>query len=298
MINLELYKVFYTVAKCKSITKAANELCLSQPAVSQAIKQLENQLGGKLFNRVSRGMELTEKGGKQVFECVSKAIELLETAEDKFKKLNGDNGGHLKISAPDTIISHVLMPYIKEFHALKPLVTISFINGTTQKTLDFIKDKKADIGFVNLPIFDLDVTLVGQIGSLNDVFVASDKYSELKGKEIEFSSLSNYPLIMLEQKTSTRQEFINFTRSLNVELTPEFELASWKLCVEMAKGGLGIACVPREYIKDELEKGQLFELNVTPKIPTRSIGVILNSEREVAGELAEFLKIIKKLNNV
>ena len=60
MINLELFRVFYTVAKCGSLTKAADELFISQPAVSQAIKQLEQQLGGKLFNRVSRGMELTD----------------------------------------------------------------------------------------------------------------------------------------------------------------------------------------------------------------------------------------------
>ena len=80
MINLELFRVFYTVAKCGSLTKAADELFISQPAVSQAIKQLEQQLGGKLFNRVSRGMELTENGGKQIFEYVAGAISLLEKA--------------------------------------------------------------------------------------------------------------------------------------------------------------------------------------------------------------------------
>ena len=62
MVNLELYKVFYTVAKCGSLTKAAEELYISQPAVSQAIKQLETQLGGRLFNRTRKGMELTEPG--------------------------------------------------------------------------------------------------------------------------------------------------------------------------------------------------------------------------------------------
>ncbi|MBP5177345.1 MAG: LysR family transcriptional regulator, partial [Clostridia bacterium] len=77
MVNLELDNVFYTVAKCKSITKAAEELFISQPAVSHAIKQLESELGGKLFNRVSRGMELTETGGKQMFEAVERAMAIL-----------------------------------------------------------------------------------------------------------------------------------------------------------------------------------------------------------------------------
>ena len=84
MVNLDLYRVFYTVAKCGSLTKAAEELFISQPAVSQAIKQLEQQLGGKLFNRVSRGMQLTETGGKQMFAIVSEIIEKLDKAEKDF----------------------------------------------------------------------------------------------------------------------------------------------------------------------------------------------------------------------
>ena len=79
MVDLDLYRVFYTVAKCGSLTKAAEELYISQPAVSQAVKQLEAQLGGKLFNRVSRGMELTETGGKQMFEIVEQALNMLDT---------------------------------------------------------------------------------------------------------------------------------------------------------------------------------------------------------------------------
>ena len=77
MINLDLYRVFYTVAKCGSLTKASEELYISQPAVSQAIKNLENQLGGKLFNRVSRGMELSETGGRQIYEINIRSLRLI-----------------------------------------------------------------------------------------------------------------------------------------------------------------------------------------------------------------------------
>ena len=85
MVNLELYKVFYTVAKCGSLTKAAEELYISQPAVSQAIKQLEAQLGGQLFNRTHKGMELTETGGKQIFgnESTCQEFSSLTSSEDK-----------------------------------------------------------------------------------------------------------------------------------------------------------------------------------------------------------------------
>ncbi len=77
MVNLELYRVFYTVARCGSLTKAAEELFISQPAVSQAIKQLENQLGTALFNRTHKGMELTAQGGEVVFHDIERALQLL-----------------------------------------------------------------------------------------------------------------------------------------------------------------------------------------------------------------------------
>ena len=73
MVNLDLYKVFYTVAKCGSLTKAADELYISQPAVSQAIKQLEAQLGVSLFTRTHKGMELSARSGKQIFAKVEEA---------------------------------------------------------------------------------------------------------------------------------------------------------------------------------------------------------------------------------
>lgn len=294
MINLELFRVFYTVAKCGSLTKAADELFISQPAVSQAIKQLEQQLGGKLFNRVSRGMELTDNGGKQIFEYVAGAISLLEKAENKFTELNETAVGSLKISAADTVITHVLMKYIIEFHEKYPQVNVSFINSTSRGTLETVKANRADIGFVNLPITDDGVIFTGQMGRLHDVFVASDKYKNLLNERLTLNALSNYPLLMLEQNTSTRQEFINFTHSLNIDLTPEFELGSLELCVQMAKNGLGIACVSREFVEDELKNGELFELNVLPELPTRAIGVILNKNAERTFALNEFLTLLNK----
>ena len=110
MVDLDLYKLFYTVAKNGSLTKAAQELHISQPAVSQAIKQLENKLGGKLFNRVSRGMELTETGGRQVFAAVDQAMKLIGAAEAKFKEMKTVATGTVRISATDTMNCTGLKP--------------------------------------------------------------------------------------------------------------------------------------------------------------------------------------------
>lgn len=293
MIDLDLYRVFYTVAKCGSLTKASEELYISQPAVSQAIKHLETQLGGKLFNRVSRGMELTETGGRQIFEIVERAIKLLDSAESKFKESKNIATGVLRISAADTVVTHYLMRYIKKFHELYPNVVITFKDCTTKDTLERIKSHKADIGLVSLPINDDDVLLTGQTGVIEDIFVASDKYSNLFDSIIDLRDLPDYPIIMLDNSTSTKKEITNFLDKHGINVTPEFEAGSVELIIEMAKNGMGIACVPRRYVLEELARKELYEIKVSPTLPTRATGVVLNKDVNTHSfALKEFVKIL------
>lgn len=293
MVDLDLYRVFYTVAKCGSLTKAAEELYISQPAVSQAIKQLESQLGGKLFNRVSRGMELTETGGKQMFDIVEQALKMLDSAEDRFRERRNIAIGQIRIAAADTIVTHFLMRYIKKYHEIYPNVNIIFKNSTTKEALDMIKSNKADIGMVNLPIYDKDVIMTGQTGIIEDIFVASDKYKELFDKNLSLRDLPDYPVLMLDGTTSTTKEINDFFDSMSIKIVPEFEAGSIELLIEMAKNGLGIACVPRRYVLDELAKKELREVKVTPSLPLRATGVIIRGEiEEHSFAVKEFIKVL------
>lgn len=298
MVNLELYRVFYTVAKCGSLTRAADQLFISQPAVSQAIKQLETQLGGKLFIRQSRGMELTDPGGKQMFAIVSEVIEKLTVAENQFNEITTHASGSVRISAADSLTTYRLMKYISEYHEMYPYVSFSFTNSTTRQSIELIKENKADIGFVNLPIDEKSVAFTGQTGKLRDVFVASTKkFSHLKDKEIELDSLSNYPIALLDASTTTRQEIDKFLSDSSIKLVPEIEVSTGSLLVQLAKRGLAISCVPKDYVLEELESGELFELNVTPSLPIRVTGVIVNKDKNYSPAVAEFLKLLNKYEN-
>ncbi|MBO7525272.1 MAG: LysR family transcriptional regulator [Clostridia bacterium] len=292
MINLELFRVFYTVAKCKSITKAAEELFISQPAVSQAIKSLENQIGGKLFNRVSRGMELTEPGGKEMFEKVKEAIELLDSAEKNFSDMKEVASGSVRIAAAANVINFFLIKYIKMFREKYPNVALTFLNGTSKECMELVKEDKADVGFANLPITSGGVTFTGQTGKVHDVFVASDKFSELFDKEINLGYLSNYPLMMLDSSTMTRNNIDEFLSDHNIKLSPDMEFGSVEILTSLAVNGLGIACVPKEYVLDEIESGKLKVLSVTPSLPTRAIGVVINKQKTYGFAVNEFLKIL------
>ena len=222
MIDLNLYRTFYMVAKCGSLTKAAEELYISQPAVSQGIKMLEQHLGGKLFTRRSRGIELTEPGGNQLYEAISQIFEKIEKSEKDFHQVKITATGNVRICASDNVTTYSLMRYITEYHDMYPNVSLSLTNTNTRQAIDMIKDNKADIGFVNLPIEDKGVSFTGQTGKIHDVFAASNKFAHLFNVEIALDQINNFPILLFDQTTMTRQEIDKFTHDLNIVLTTEY----------------------------------------------------------------------------
>ena len=295
MVNLELYRVFYTVAKCGSLTRAADELFISQPAVSQAIKQLEGQLGTPLFNRTHRGMELSDRGGKQIFDIVARALAELDEAENKLKEINSTATGTIRISASDTIFSYVVIDKIAEYHEKFPDVKINLINCITTETLDLLKNNKCDIAFLNLPVDDKDINLTSVIMPLHDTFVANKNYAALAEDVQPLKSMHDYPLLMLDQNTVTRKAIINFSHSIGVHLHPEVECGSLELMIQLAKNGVGIACVPKEYVRRELNDDKtLFEIRTEPALPARSIGIAFPKNQPVSYATKEFFKLFNK----
>ena len=229
MVNLELYRVFYTVAKCGSLTRAADELFISQPAVSQAIKQLEGQLGVSLFNRTHRGMELSEQSGKQIFPIVERALRELDEAENKLKEMNTTATGTIRISASDTIFSYALIDKIAEYHEKYPEVKLNLINCITTETLELLKNNRCDVAFLNLPVDDKDFVLSSVMMPLHDTFVANEKYATLSESVQPLKSMHDYPLLMLGANTVTRKAIINFSHSIGVHLHPEIECGSLEI---------------------------------------------------------------------
>ncbi len=291
MVNLELYRVFYTVAKCGSLTKAAEELYISQPAVSQAIKQLENQLGATLFNRTHRGMELSVQGGKIIYPKVEEALSLLDSAENTLIELKTTATGTIRVGATDSIFSNLLADKIAEYHDKYPAVKFDLITGTTLDTIAQLKDNKCDIVFLNLPVDDKEVMLSGSVSLLSDIFVASERFSELKGRAVSIKTLQEYPLLMMEQNTVARRAVDGYLATLGLSLQPDIEVANWDLMLKLAVKGMGIGCVPREYCQKELESGELFEIDITPALPVRGVGLALPKNVPVPFALREFIAL-------
>lgn len=294
MVNLELYRVFYTVAKCGSLTKAAEELYISQPAVSQSVKQLETQLGVTLFNRTHRGMELSAQGGKLIFAEVEQALGLLNQAENRLAEIKTSAMGTIRIGASDTIFEYFLADKIVDFHERFPAVKIDLVAGFTPDTIDKLKANRCDVAFVNLPIeVDDELQLYGNCMRLNDVFITSDKYTELTEGVVSLESLKKYPLIAMDPDTVARRSLDNFLGSVGVSLQPSIEIGSWDLMKRLVMRGMGIGVIPREYITNRLQCGDLYEVKTDIALPVRSIGMLLPKNAPISYALHCFLEYFK-----
>ncbi|OXM82745.1 LysR family transcriptional regulator [Paenibacillus rigui] len=288
-MNLEWYKVFYAAAQTGSLSKAAEALYITQPAVTHSIKQLESQLGGQLFFRTSKGVQLTDEG-QVLFKYIEQAFNFITTGERKLAELHELMTGEIKIGAGDTLCRHYLLPYLQSFHSAYPDIKIQVTNRTSPETIQLLKEGKIDLGIINLPATDARLKVV-ESASLQDCFVAGLRYKQLNGKPLTLGELSGYPLILLEQGSNTRAYIDGYAAEQGVSLKPEIELGSNDLLVEFARTGLGIACVIRNFVQKELNAtgSDLFEIQLDRPIPPRKVGIITLKDVPLSSAAKRFI---------
>ena len=293
-IDFELYRIFYSVANNGNITKASEELLISQPAISKSIKNLENQLGGQLFTRTKRGVILTEEG-KEFYKYIKQAIEYINNAENKFSELTNLETGTIKIGISATLTKEFLLPYLSDFHKKYPKIKIEIITNISSELISKLRNGLIDIIIMNLndKKYDNDLEII-KCKEINDCFVVNNSYVGLLNREVSLKELSNYPLILQKQNSNTRILLDDYLRGYGVVLKPNIELASYSLVVEFAKMGFGIGYVTKEYINKELEKGELNIIELKEKIPTKTIGIALSRNHLPNFSVKKLIEMIMK----
>ncbi|MCX7709083.1 MAG: LysR family transcriptional regulator [Clostridia bacterium] len=292
-INFELYKIFYLAAKAESFTGAAEKLFISQSAVSQAVKNLEDKLGSQLFFRNSRSIKLTGEG-ELLFKHIEQAYNLIKTAETKLTEIQNLTFGEIRIGASDTVCKYHLIPCIENFSQEHQGIKIHLVNRTSSQILNTLKKGLIDFGIVTLPAEDKSIDVVEWL-KVEDIFVASEKFNPLKNQKISMQDISRHPLLMLQKNSSTRQFFDSYLSEKGIEILPEMELESVDLLVEFAKIGLGIAHVYKDSALEAIRKQELFEIQVTEKLPTRTLGIVSLKNVPPSRASKEFIKYLKDL---
>ncbi len=292
-INYELYKVFYFVATSLSFSEASKRLYISQSAVSQSIKTLERKLEQPLFIRSTKKVQLTP-AGKVLLKHIEPAMNLIQRGENQLLDTNTLGLGQLHIGASDTICRYFLVPYLKQFHKKFPTIPIKVTNDTSLNCVDLLEQGKVDLVVTNFPNIRLNQSYVQKtVCSFSDVFIANPSYFSLRQQEISLSELTKYPILMLDHKSTTSEFLHNLFLQHQVELVPEIELSSNDLLIDLARIGLGIACIPDYCMASESK--DLFIVNTKEKMPKRQLAVSINPNLPLSTATDEFLKLLPEV---
>lgn len=286
-INFEYYKVFYYVARLQSVTLAAKALFITQPAVSKSIARLEESLNCRLFNR-TRKMELTTEGAA-LYAHISKAFQHIITGVEELEDMTKLNRGEVCIGAVHMFIRYFLMPYLEVYHNKYPNIAIKFNNSDMRGTAAALRSGKIDFGIVTKPVDRPDDFDVITVGSVRDVFIAGERFSQLKDKEMTLEELSRYPIICLKSGMITRHYTDAIFLEKNIILKPVFEMEMLDIMVPLSEIGLGISLVNDIVAKAHKASGRVFEVKLTEPLPSRDICIIKNKGDHLSAAAAAFI---------
>lgn len=288
--NLGHYRIFKEVAQSQNISQAAQNLYISQSAISQSIKQLEQQLDVRLFTRTTRGVHLTADG-ELLYDYVSKAIALIEAGEEKLQRARTLELGHLSIGASDTLTRRYLLPHLKEFHERYPGIELKIHNGTSRGVLDLLQSGRVDVAFASQAP-EGDIFSVRKCFDTHLVFVAAPEYPCDFSHTFTLPELAQLPLILLDQKASSRRYLERIFLARGVALHPAFELGTHDLQIALARIGLGVAIVTEELSQSALARGVIKKLHISEEIPPRSVSLCALRDVTPTAAATKFMELL------
>lgn len=292
-INLDLYKVFYIVAKNGSISAAANILFISQPAITFQIKKLEEQLGVSLFIRTKHGVILTEEG-KVLFNYVKKGIENIINGENAISNLKNLESGTIRIGVSTTICRYILMPSLEKFHEKYPKIDIQINNNLSDNLLKELRNGNLDILIMFKPSNENNDLILTPITDVQDIFVGNKKYYDLTKGILNTKNLKSYPLILPSSSSNSRIHLNKYLKENNYNINPKLEVVSYNLIIDLIKAGFGIGYATKEFILDELNNKSLYEIKLDNTISKRTIVIATINKKEPNYSSKKLIEIITK----
>ena len=288
--NLSLYYVFHTVAKKGSISHAAKELYISQPAISKSIQKLEDNLNTTLFKRSSRGVTLTADG-EILFQHTRDAFETLEEGEEILARHHALGVDQLRIGVSTTLCKYILLPHLQRFIKAYPHVKISISCQSTYQTLTLLEENKIDIGLVGEPAIQKGFYFQ-PLQKIQDIFVTTTAYLEhLELRSGNGDLFQTATFMMLDEENITRQYINRVFLEHGVEFSNILEVSTMDLLIEFSKIGMGAACVIKEFVQEELDRGDLITLPLGLTFSPRQIGFACRKHEQANPVIQHFLDL-------
>lgn len=291
-VSFDLYKLFYKVANVGSISKSAESLYISQPAVTQGIHKLEEQLGGTLFYRVPKGVILTEEG-KKLYNYIKDSIETMENADKKFSQYINLEEGTIRVSCGNTFGMSLLYKAVLEFSKMFPKINIEISSGNTSESINSLSKGKFDMVIFKMINYDFPNNIEVIDGKEDELCLfASKEY--LKEHDVKkYEDLKKCNLILSGKNSNTAKMLNDFFKENNIDIFARYTITSSEARKYFALNNMGIAIGQRSLIENELKDGSLIKLDLKPSLPKikASIAILKGNISSFATlKLVDFIK--------
>jgi DNA-binding transcriptional LysR family regulator len=291
---MNFYQLVYfrKVAETKSISRAADELLITQPAVSKQVRALEEELGEKLFDRIGKKVFLT-KTGQVLLVHADKILRSMEEAKTAVRDLSEECSGELVIGTSDHISLHRLPGILKSFITSFPKVDLKLRCHRSETILEMVGKNLVDLGVITLP--KVSSNLVSKVIWKDPMYLVFPKSHPLAGlKKIRLRDIAGYGMILPETGTTTRKEIdAAFTKK---RLIPHvtMEVAYIETIKGLVKVGLGISVLPDKAVEQEVKSGTLLKSKIEDANFSRDLGVVYLKEKFLSRPATEFLKYLDR----
>lgn len=293
---MDIYQLSYfkKVADTRSISRAAEELFLTQPAVSKQIKALEEELGEKLFDRIGKKVVLT-RTGKVFYDYASRILQTVSEAKTAVKDMSDKCAGELVVGTSDHISIHRLPEILKFYINAYPDVDLKLRCHRSETILEMVKDNRVDLGIVTLP--DTEAKLVTKKIWNDPMSLVCPKGHPLGTlNRITLRDVVPYGMILPEPDTTTRKMIE--TAFVHKKLVPNvaMEVAYIETIKSLVKAGLGISILPDKAIEQEVKAGLLVKSEISDAGFLRKLGAVLLKGKFLSKPAVEFIKFLERGN--
>lgn len=294
-ISYDYYRIFYYVAKYRSITAAAQALMSNQPNVTRAVKNLEKNLGCTLFIRSRSGTALTAEG-ERLFEHVKVAFEQLEAGERAISLEQSLKSGVISVGMSEVALHSVMLPVLEKYHKMYPGVRIRLRNHTTPRAMAALKKGSVDFAVTTVSQMNVDAFSYKQIKKIRDIVVYNPDFFNFPKEGVGLCDIVAYPIISLGKKTETYEVYSKLFSENGLKLALDIEVETADQIMPLVKAGLGIGFIPQIFYEKEKESGKLAVLKLKEKLPERSVCILKRKGEKLTAAAKELERLILEEN--
>jgi DNA-binding transcriptional LysR family regulator len=286
-MNLNQLKIFYLASKLENLSRAAEELNITQPAVTKGIQRIQEFYEIKLVNRFGKKLVMTD-AGKDLYRIAEKIFDLEAQAEENIREFQEQKKGHIRIQASESFGAYYLPAIINTFCKDHPLLRVSVNILPTETVIKNIAGLKTDIGFVSHRIDHEKVTCL-EVLEDQMIFIAPLNDPLLNKRRLTVMDLNGRSMIVHEKGSVPSRAVMQFIQENKISISIPLELSSNRAILKAVADGLGIALVSRNVAKEEIRSGRLVEL-ILPGLPlTRKFYIVYHKDKYLSAVLQQLI---------